>query len=63
MFAPVTSAKNKELVGNLIKILLDPFYSQHSQFHVVSTKKHTKMTLLQVALPDFGLVTSQRKVF
>jgi hypothetical protein len=33
-FAPVASAKNEEVAGNFIKFLLDPFYSQHSQFHV-----------------------------
>jgi hypothetical protein len=37
-FAPVTSAKNTGVAGNLIKFLLDPFYSQHSQFHSISTK-------------------------
>ncbi len=36
-FAPVASAKNKGVVGNLIKFLLDPFYSQHSWFHSVLT--------------------------
>ncbi len=41
-FAPVASAKNEEVAGNLIKFLLDPFYSQHSQFHSVSTKSTQK---------------------
>ncbi len=37
MFAPVPSTKNKGVEGNLIKFLLDPFYSQQSQFHSVLT--------------------------
>jgi hypothetical protein len=31
-FAPVASSKNEGVAGNLIKFLLDPFYSWHSQF-------------------------------
>jgi hypothetical protein len=36
--APVASAKNEGVAGNSIKFLLDPFYSQHSLFHSISTK-------------------------
>jgi hypothetical protein len=38
VFAPVASAKNEGVAGNSIKFLLNPFYSQHSQIHGISTK-------------------------
>ncbi len=57
-FALVASTKNKGVVGNSIKFLLDPFNSQLSRFHSVLTKSMQKKTLPQVALPDFGLITS-----
>jgi hypothetical protein len=41
-FAPVASPKNEGVAVNLIKLLLDPFYSRHSQFHSVSTKSTQK---------------------
>jgi hypothetical protein len=46
-FAPVASAKNKGLQGNLIIILLVWFYSQRSQFLSIWTKKHEKRRLVQ----------------
>ncbi len=42
VFAPVASAKNKGVAGNWLKFLLDPFYSQHSQFCSISTKSMQK---------------------
>jgi hypothetical protein len=41
-FAPVVSDKIEGVAGNLIKFLLNPFYSQHSQFHGFLTKSTQK---------------------
>jgi hypothetical protein len=40
-FAPVASTKNKGVAGNLIKFLLNPFYSQHSHISKKARKNDT----------------------
>jgi hypothetical protein len=59
-FAPVASAKNKGLAGKLIIILLIPFYSQHSQFLGVWTKKHEKRCLVQERCLILGCMTRKQ---
>ncbi len=62
-FAPVVSTKNEGLARKLITILLVPFYSQRSQFLSIFGKKAQEKASCAGALPDFGLVTSQVKIF
>ncbi len=62
-FAPVASAKNKGVLGNLIKFLLDLFYSQHSQFHSVSTKSTQKLHFRRLRCLILGLGPLKGKCF